>query len=208
MVEHAPVVGIGAEEARAHAELLPRIAHLLDGELDGLHGQHGHPEEAIGIGLAVLGEPAVVGAAHRGGQLGLLDRPREEAHARIEEGGVDAVQVHVGDARVRIEAALAAVDVLHGLLGHLVIAGADGPDDPEAFLAPQHLLADLEPLLAVGVHDDARSALAVGGIDVLVPDVHRLQHMSVGVDHVVGACHGSLLFGGYRFSRRSSSGPE
>src|SRR4029450_2847800 len=82
------------------------------------------------------------------------------------------------------------------------------PTLSRALPPPPPPLAALEPLLAVGVHDDARSALAVGGIDVLVPDVHRLQHMSVGVDHVVGACHGNLLFGGYRFSRRSSSGPE
>jgi len=90
---------------------------------------------------------------------------------------------------VGIEAALAPVDVLHGLLRHLVVARADGPDHPEALLAAQHLLAHAQALLAVGVHDDLGSALAEGGIDVLVPDVHRLQHMSIGVDHVVGAGH-------------------
>ena len=122
-----PLYGIGAEEARAHAQLLARVAHLLDGELDRLHRQHGHAEEAVGIGLAVVGEPAVVGAAHGGGQLGLLDRAGEEADARIEERGVDAVQVHVGNAGVRIEAALAAVDVLHGVLGHSCSPGRRWP---------------------------------------------------------------------------------
>ena len=73
---------------------------------------------------------------------------------------------------------------------------ADGPDDAEALLAAQHLLLDEQPLLAVGVDDDARGALAVGGIDVLVPDVHRLEHVSIGVDDVVRAGHGVTPFVG------------
>src|SRR5947208_16518994 len=44
--------------------------------------------------------------------------------------------------------------------------------------------------LAVGVDDHPRRALAIGGVDVLLPDVDRLEDVSVGVDDVVRARHG------------------
>src|SRR5688572_32772539 len=39
--------------------------HLGDGVLDRLHRQHRDAEEAVGVGLAVVCEPPVVGAAER-----------------------------------------------------------------------------------------------------------------------------------------------
>jgi hypothetical protein len=148
------------------------------------------PKEAIRIGLAVVGEPAVVGAAHRRGERGLAHRAREEPHRRVEEGGVDAVEVHVGDPRVRVEAARAPVHELHRRLVHLALPGADGADDVQPFLAAQHLVFDEQALLAVGVDDDLGSAVAEAGVDVLVPDVHGLEDVTVGVDDVVRAGHG------------------
>jgi hypothetical protein len=97
---------------------------------------------------------------------------------------------------MRIEAARAPVHVLHGGLGHPALAGADGADHVEALLAPEHLPLDEQAFLAVGVDDHPGGALAVGGIDVLVPDVHRFEHVAVGVDDVVGASHGDLLWVG------------
>ena len=195
VVEHPAVVGVRAEEAGAHAELLPRVAHLLDGQVDRLHRQHGDAEEPIGVGLAVVGEPAIVGAAHRGGEPRLLHRAREEAHARVEERGVDAVEIHVRDAGVRVEPARAAFHVLHGGFGgHLTLPGADGPDDAEALLAAQHLPLDEEALLAVGVDDRSGAPARERRVDVLVPDVHRFEHVAVGVDDVVSACHGRSPF--------------
>ena len=186
VVQHLAVVGVGAEEAGAHAQLLPRVAHLLDGQVDRLHRQHRHPEQPIGIGLAVVREPAIVGAAHPGREPRLLHRAREEAHARVEEGGVDAVQVHVRDAGVRVEPAGAPFHVLHrGFGGHLTLPGPDGADDAEALLAAQDLSLDEEALLAVGVDDDPGRPLAKARVDVLVPDVHRFEHVAVGVDDVV-----------------------
>jgi len=90
IVQLAVVVRVGAQEAAAEAELLAREAHLLDRGLDRLHGQHGDAEQAVGVGLAVVGEPAVVGTAHRTGQAWILDRTDEQAEARIEEGRIDA----------------------------------------------------------------------------------------------------------------------
>ena len=139
------------------------------GGLDRLHREHGHAEEPIGIRTAVVGQPAVVGAAHRRGQSGLLHRAGEEADARIQERGVDAVQVHVGDTRVRVEAARPALDVLHGGLVGPPLPGADGADVAEALLATEHLTLDEQPLLAVGVDDQAGGPVAVGGVDVFRP---------------------------------------
>src|SRR5262249_26857534 len=114
--------------------------------------------------------------------------------ARIEERGVDAVEIHVRDARVRIEAALTAVDVLH-VFFDLALPGADRADHAEAFLAAEHLTLDVEPLLAVRVPHDAWRAIPEFGIDVLVPDVDGLEDVAVGVDDVVGTRHGGPPLG-------------
>jgi hypothetical protein len=90
---------------------------------------------------------------------------------------------------VGIEAALAAVAVLHRLLG-LLFAGADRADDVHAFLAAQHLPLDEETFLAVRVHDHPRGAVSVARVDVLVPHVQRLEHVPISVDDVVRASHG------------------
>jgi len=59
----------------------------------------------------------------------------------------------------------------------------------------RHILLDAQPLLAVGIDDHPRRAVAVGGIDVLVPDVDRLEYVSIGVDDVVPARHAQSPFG-------------
>src|SRR5438552_895334 len=59
------VIRVRPQKPAAHPELFTGVAHLLDRELDRLHRQHRDPEEAFGVGLAIIGEPAVVGAAHR-----------------------------------------------------------------------------------------------------------------------------------------------
>src|SRR5206468_9240973 len=113
----------------------------------------------------------------------------EEAEAGIEEGGIDAVQVHVRNSSVGVEASLPALDVLHSAVVHRALPGSDPADETEALRAPQDLALDEQPFLAVGVDDHPRRAGAVCGIDVLVPDVDRLEDVSVGVDDVVGARH-------------------
>ena len=87
------------------------------------------------------------------------------------------------------------VDVLHGDVGHRALPGADGPDDAEALRAAQHLALHAQALLAVRVDEEARRALAVGGVDVLLPQVERLEHVPIGVDDVIGASHDASPFG-------------
>ena len=193
VVQLAVVVGIGPQEAAAEAELLAREAHLLDRRVDRLHRQHGDAEQAVGIGLAVVGEPAVVGAAHRGGEGGIADRAGEQAEAGIEEGGVDAVEIHVGDAGVRIEAALASVLVVHRVGRDDALARADAADAAEAGAAAEDLVLQQQALLAVLVLDQLRRALAVLRVHVVVPQRERLEHMPVGIDDVVLAAHVSSI---------------
>ncbi len=194
VVDHLVVVGIGADEAGAEAEFLPREAHFGNREVDRLHRQHRDAEEAVGVGLAVIGEPAVVGAAGRGGQFGVVDRAGKEAEARIEKGGVDAVGIHVGDAGMRVEPARLAVLVFHRVGGNDALPRPDPADPPDAEPpVADRVLLDDEPLLAVVAHDDARRPVAKFRVDVLVPKIERLEDVTVGIDDVVGAAHRGFL---------------
>ena len=157
--------------------------------LNRLHRQHCDAEQPIGVRLAVIGEPAVVGAAQCSGEIRIVDRAGEEPHARIEEGGVDAVEVHVGDALMRVEPAGPAFLVFHRLGGHDTLARADPADPAHALLAPEHLLLDQQHLLAVAVDHQLRRTVAVGRIEIVLPQGERLQNVAVGVDDVVGASH-------------------
>src|SRR6266850_2196987 len=143
-----------------------------------------------GLVVRVVQHAAVVriGPQEPGAHAELL--PREEAHARIEEGRVDAVEVHVGDAGVGIEAAAPAIDVFHLALFHGALAGPDRADDAEALRAAEDLALYEQAFLAVGVDDDPGRAIAEARVDVLVPQVHGLEDVTVGVDDLVGTRHG------------------
>ena len=77
----------------------------------------------------------------------------------IQKGGVDAIQVHVGDAGMRVEATLAALRIFHGVVDHGAVARAYTADGADAFFAAEDFLLDHQPLLAVGVE---RSIVAHG----------------------------------------------
>src|ERR1700704_3399170 len=182
VVDHLlAVIRGGPQEPAAHPELFAGEAHLVDRQLDRLHRQHRDPEQALGVRLAVIGEPAIVGAAHRGGEAGILDGAREQADTRIEEGGVDAVGIHVDDARVRVEPALAPLGIFQGVGLDDPLSDADGTQAADPPRIAQHLAFDAQAFLAVFVDDEPRPALAEFGIDVLVPQVEGLEDVTVGV---------------------------
>src|SRR4029077_7476433 len=187
------VIRVGPQESAAHPELFAGVAHLVHRQIDRLHRQHGDPEEALGIWLAVVGEPAVVGAGHPGGKAGILDGAREQAETGVEEGGVDAVGIHVDDARVRVEPALAPFGVFQGVGLDDSLSDADGTQAADPPRIAQQLAFDAQAFLAVFVDDEPRPALAEFGIDVLVPQIERLEDVTVGVDYVVRACHRQSL---------------
>ena len=64
---------------------------------------------AARVGRAVVGEPVVVGAAQRGLDLGVLDAAEEQAGRREQHRPLDALGVHVDEARLGVEAAGRAV---------------------------------------------------------------------------------------------------
>ena len=55
--------------------------------------------------------------------------------------------------------------------------------------AAEDLLLDDQALLAVGVLDQPRRPVAESRVDVMVPQIERLEHMAIGIDDVIGATH-------------------
>src|SRR6185436_13830471 len=104
-----------------------------------------------------------------------------------EEGGIDAVGIHVDDARVRVEPAATPLGVLQGIGLDDPLADADGSQAADAPWIAQQLAFDAQAFLAVVVDDEPRPALAELGIDVPLPQVERLENVAVRVDHAVRA---------------------
>jgi hypothetical protein len=69
---------------------------------------------------------------------------------------------------------------------------ADRAEEAKALRAAQHLPVNGQTLFTVGVEEEPRRAVAVGGIDVLLPQVDGLEHVAVSVDNVVRPTHGYL----------------
>ena len=90
---------------------------------------------------------------------------------------------------MRVEPAGLAVLVGHRVALDDALPRADRAGDPEPLRAAENLVLDLQPLLAVIVGDEARRPVAELRVDVVVPQVERLEDMTVGVDDVVGARH-------------------
>ncbi len=198
VVDHlGAVIRVRPQKAGPETEIAAGELHLLDRVLDRLHRHHRDPEQPVRVRLAVIGEPAVVGAAQRARQLGVVHRAGEQPHARIEERGVDAVEVHVGDALMRIEPAGAALVVFH--LGRLdrALARADAADPAHALLAAEQLALDVELFGAGrGVDNEPRRPVAELRVHVFVPEIERLQDVPIGIDDVIGAGHRDTLRSG------------
>src|SRR5208282_6738238 len=161
MMDHLVVVRVRPDEAAAKTELLLGKPHLGDREVDRLQWQHRDTEQAVRIGLAIIGEPAVVGATRRSGELRVMYGAGEQAEARIKEGGIDAVQIHIGDALVRIEPTGLTVLVCHRVALDDTLPRADRADPADAELSvTDGVLLDDEPLLAVLALDDPRRPVA------------------------------------------------
>jgi len=144
-------------------------------------------EQTVWVGAAIIGEPAVVSPADRSGQRRVVNRAGKQPEARVEEGRVDAVRVHIGDALVRIEAAGLAVLVLHRVGGDDALTRPDPTDTADAALGgADRMLLDDKTLLAVFALYDTRRAIAEIGIHVEIPQVEWFEDVAVGVDDVIG----------------------
>ncbi len=128
--QNASSSGAGSSEPFGNAEITtPRwpssmtALHLGDGVVDAGGGEDALADEATVGAFAELGEPVVVGADARHLQLGLgaVDLGAEEGHARVEHLQVHPVDVHVGEARLGVEASRP----------HRLVAHADGREVEE-----------------------------------------------------------------------------
>ena len=108
---------------------------------------------------------------------------------------VFAIAVHIDDAGVRIEPALAPVRVFQTVECDLALANADRAEAANAARIAQKLALDGEAFLAVVVDDEPRPAFTERGVDVVIPQSERLENVAVGVDNIVCACHCHFLPG-------------
>src|SRR5882724_1257984 len=122
-------------------------------------------EQALGVGAAVLGHPAVERVA--AGLLVVEVAVVADRHAdrRVDDLGRDAVPLLVGEPRLGIPAA--AVELLEAR-----------PHEPDRYLEAlddEHVARALDVL-------EVRGAVAVRGVDVVDVRVRRLGHVRVGRD--------------------------
>src|SRR6266567_9598848 len=152
----------------AEGEFLARRVH-------GAQGRHHGPAQAALALFPDIGEPAIVAAAERDFDRGILS-PGAQEHRRVEHLDVDIERVHVIETRL---------DVAH-LAGHIggvgadiVLLGLEPPiDDPElpldaAFIAFRMLALDLA--------DDPRFEMAKFRVDI-VECGHRLDDVGIGIN--------------------------
>src|SRR5580704_6485100 len=101
----------------------------------------------------------------------ILDPAERQPDARIKEGRVDAVGIHVGDARVRIEATLLALFVCHRVVADDAVAGADRAKSAKTSAPAKRPAVDAQTLLAVLVDEEARQPVTEAWIDIFFPEI-------------------------------------
>ena len=149
-------------------------------------------EEALGIGAAeFLGHVVVVGA-----HAGPVEVPVLVAHevvhgplARVDELGVDAVEVHVVEPGLAVPAALA--DGVVGVPLPLHLLEAHAGRRHEADVHEGGALLELPGVAALVVLHELRRPVSEGLGEPALPDVRGLDGVAVGVDQSVLA-HGDL----------------
>ena len=141
MVKRTTVIRIGTDKAAPHAEFLAGITHLSDRQLDRLQRQHRRAKEAIWIRLAVIRKPAVIGTTQCRCQRRITRCPAEQTQRRIQNHGINAIQIHVRDTRVGIEAALPTLNVPDIRRG-CSLPSANGPGKAEPLRSTQHFTFD------------------------------------------------------------------
>src|SRR4029077_4550575 len=100
--------------------------------------------------------------------------------AGVEKSRVDAVGIHIDDARMRVEPALLAFGIFEAVELDGALPDADRAEAADPARIAQQFALDAEALLAVVVDDKPRPALAEFRVDVPVPQVERLEDVAVG----------------------------
>ena len=173
-----PYASVGRARKLAH-----RRGHVFQ-------GKQRHAEKTIRRRPSrVVGEPVVVGAAQGCVQLDVRDLREEEAERRVQDGDVDAFAVHVEQALLRVPAARRELPV-RGPGRHRQRAGRSHD------VAVVDDVTEVAVLVAGGTRDAVPEAL----LGVLGPQLRRLDHVAVAIEHeIVGnrpssrlVAHGAL----------------
>ena len=179
--------GEGHDEGAA-AAVLHRALQFEGGGRGITERKMGDRDQPALRGAAEIGDPAVVGAAIGLAQLdvGELGLPQDAEggieHRRLEPLGVQQLQPFVGIAgAVRHVGGVGLVGMrLESFQVLLAHAAQGGGIALARALAGQS--ADLEIFQPLGVALHAQRAVAVLGLDVVIPQAGVFQHMAVGVD--------------------------
>jgi len=139
-------------------------------------------------GAAEVGDPAIVGAAVGLAQLDIVELGLpQDTEGRIEHGGVEPFGVEQLEPFGRVTGAVRHVGGI-GLVGmrreglEILLAHAAERGRIAAARALARPAADLEIFQPVFVALQAQRAVAILGLDVMVPQAGILEHMAVGID--------------------------
>ena len=185
VVQVAIRYGIGAD-VEPGGSVRGRSQGFLDGEISGLHREHGGPTQPLGGTATVFATPVVVGGAHGGEQFGVGELLAEDlpADGWIEDLDVDTVPVHVGEPRLWPKAGSARLLVfLHAFGGRLEeLLGVHGV---AAVLFGDRLPFDAHADPAVAHVVDARCPVGECRRDVVLPHAWGFHLVGVRVDYAM-----------------------
>src|SRR3989475_241179 len=172
IVPVAPVHLVRPKEHAAEAELSRGAPDLAHGIVDVERGDHPGPEQPLGVLLAKLVEPVVVGPRHGGREpwLHVRDREREQSARGVDHRDIDAFGVHGFELDLRGPAALLERTPAFLVTGVVVPAPAPAPIRVGGDTAPR-LAIEGEAYIAVVLGQPVRDAIPEGSIDVSVPQV-------------------------------------
>ena len=184
-----------------------RASGFLDRQIDGLDREHRGPAQPLRRRPAVLGAPAVVGAAAGRKQLGVAELAAEQlaADGGIQDLHVDALAVHVLEPRLGAEARLARVlEALHSLRQRRQEVGRR--ERVLALLGRERLALDRDGLARAHLLEPWR-ALPEALVDPLPPEAGGFHLVTVGVQgsaSCAGVGHGGTSRGSLHPTPRRS----
>jgi hypothetical protein len=139
-------------------------------------------EDSVGRRGGEVCLPPVVGAAVGGQEVDVIAQEREDPDRRKDHARVDALRVVHGESRLRVIAALrAAVRVFH-VAGEKIDRINVAAAEPREGAGEDHLLAHDELLDAIRFFDADRTR-SVLRLEIRRPEISRLHHVGIGVDH-------------------------
>ena len=91
---------------------------------------------------------------------------------------------------MRVEAALLSFGIFEAVELDRTLPDANRAEAADPTGIAEQFAVDAEAFLAIVIDDEARPAFVEPGIHVLVPEIDRLEDVTVGIDGLIGAGHG------------------